>query len=75
MADVLGFLNGRKLVQDVLTVDAVATEGVYGKIAHSQRSQVLEEVGSLAGIYLIVVEACLNDNLRGADVWPFYGDS
>ena len=75
MADVLCLLDGGELVEDFLTVDAVATEGVDGEVADAKRREVLEEVGALAGVNLEAVQTGLHDDLRRADVRPFDGDA
>ena len=48
-------LNSGELVEDFLTVDAVAPEGVDGEVSDAQRCEVLEEVGTLTGVNLKAV--------------------
>ena len=55
VADVFCLLNSRQLVEDFLTVDAVASEGVDGEVADAQRCEVLEEVCALTGVNLETV--------------------
>lgn len=55
MADVFCFLNSGELVEDFLTIDAVAPEGVDGEVADAKRGEVLEEVGTLTGVNLEAV--------------------
>ena len=75
VAHVLRLLDGGQPVENVLTVDAVAPEGVDGEIADAQRREVLEEVRALAGINLETVKSCLHDDLSCADMRPFDGDA
>ena len=70
----LGLVQGGERVEYVLPVHAVAAEGIYGEVAHAERGEVLEEVGSLAGIHLEGVQSGLHYHLRRADVRPFDGN-
>ena len=62
VTDVLGLVDGWHFVEDFLTVDAVATEGVDGEVGHAERGEVLEEVGALGGINLEALQAGLYDD-------------
>ena len=47
MADVFCLLDSWQLVKNILTVDSVTPKCVDGKVADTQRCEVLEEVGAL----------------------------
>ena len=70
--DMLGLFNGRKLVKDVLPVDAVATERINRQIANAKRGEVLKEVRALTRVNLEAIESCLYNNLRSTDVTPLH---
>ncbi len=50
----------------------VAEERIYGEIANPECSQVLEEMGSLAGINAVVLQSGLNNDPCRRDLLPFY---
>ena len=75
MADVGGFLDGGEVVEDFLTIDAVASVGVDGEVADAKGGEVLEEVGALRGVNLEAIQASLYDDLCRADLRPLDGNA
>ena len=75
VAHKLGFLDGGHGVEDVLLQHAVAGIGVDGEVAHTERGEVLEEVGALRGVYVVVLQTGLDDDAGGGDVGPLDGDA
>ena len=75
VADMGGFLDGGEVVEDFLTIDAVASEGVDGEVADAKGGEVLEEVGALRGVNLEAIQACLHDDLCRADLRPLDGNA
>ena len=62
MAYILRFFNGRHTVEDILLENAVASIGVDGEITHSERGKVLEEMRSLRGVNMIVLQTTFYDD-------------
>ena len=75
VAHKLRLLNGRHLVEEFLLQYAIACIGVDGEVAHAERCQVLEEVGALRGVYMVVLQSCLDDDAGGRDMRPLDGDA
>ena len=73
VAYVLRFLDGRHGVQHIGLQDTVARIGVDGEVTHPERCQVLEEVCALRGVYVVVLQSCLDDDTGGRDVRPLDG--
>ena len=73
MAHELRFFHCRHAVEDILLQHTVARIGVDGEVAHSKRGQVLEEVRTLRGVYVVVLQARLHDDARCRDVRPLDG--
>jgi len=65
------FLYRRQSVQERLLIDAVTFIGIDGKVTDSKRSQVLEEVRTLAWIDPIVRQASLNNDPGCRDVLKY----
>ena len=72
MTNVLCLLYGRQLVEHLLPIDAIASEGIDGKVANAKRCQVLEEVGALTWVDLKAVETSFYNDLRGTDMRPLH---
>ena len=75
VADVFCFLDGGEVVEDFLTIDAIASEGVDGEVADAKGGEVLEEVGALRGVNLEAIQASLHDDLCRADLRPLDGNA
>ena len=70
MAYVFCLLYGRHLVQYVFLQNAVASVSVYCKVSHTERCQVLEEVRTLRGVHMIVLQPRLDNDACCRDVGP-----
>ena len=73
MANILRFLNGRHLIEQFLTEDSIAGIRVNGEVANAEARQILEEVRSLRGVYVVVLQTCLYNNPSSRDMRPFHG--
>ena len=49
--------------------------GIDGEIAYTERGEVLEEVRSLRGVHVIVLQTCLHDDSGGTDMRPLHRDT
>ena len=72
MPQILAFVYGRLCIQEVLIIHAIIHKGINSEVAHTERSQILEEVGPLAGIYAIIRQSGFHNDAGGTDMWPFY---
>ena len=75
VAHKLGFLNGRHTIEDGLLQHTIASIGVDGEVADTKGGEVLEEMGALRGVYMIVLQASLNNDTSGRDMGPLDGDA
>ena len=75
MPQVLRLVYGRLCIQEFLVVYAVIHKGVDGKVSHSKGGQVLEEVGSLTGVYPVIGQSGFHYHAGSADVRPLHGDA
>ena len=71
----LRFLYGRQLIEDFLTVDAIASECIDGEIAYTERGEILEEMGALRWVDLETVYAGFYNDMRSTDMAPPDGDA
>ena len=70
-----GFLDGRHAVEDFFLVDAIAPMGIDGEIAHAEGGEVLEEMRTLRGIDVIVLQRRLHNHTRCGDMRPLHRDA
>ena len=75
MSNVFCLLYGRQFVEFFLPIDAITSEGIDSQVAYAKRGKVLEEVRTLAWVNLEAVQTCLHNDLSGADMTPFHGNS
>ena len=75
MAHKLSLFDGRHLVEQFFLQYAIVCIGVDGEVAYAERCQVLEEVSALRGIYMVVLQSCLDDDTGCRDVRPLDGDA
>lgn len=64
MTEIFGFKYGRLRIQEFLIVYSIIHKRVNREISHTKRSQVLEEMRSLTGIYPIVSKSGLHNDTR-----------
>ncbi len=67
MTQVFAFVHGGLCIQEVLIVHTIVHKGIDSKVAHSKGSQVLEEVGSLAGVHTIVRQSGFHNDAGSTD--------
>lgn len=72
MTEIFGFKYGRLRIQEFLIVYSIIHKRVNREISHTKRSQVLEEMCSLTGIYPIVSKSGLHNDTRGRNIWPLH---
>ena len=75
VADVFRLGEGGQGIQILLVEKPVVAVGVDSEIAYSEGCQVLEEVGALAWVHAIVLQAAFHDDAGLADVGPFHGNA
>ena len=75
MAYIICFLNGRHLVKHLFLEHAVACIGVDGEVANTKRGEVLEEMRTLRGVDMVVLQTCLHNDTGSRDMWPLHGDT
>ena len=62
MTKIFRLLYGRLRIQERLIEPTISLKWINRKIAHSERSQVLEEMSTLTRIYPVIGQSGLNDN-------------
>ena len=72
MTEIFGFKYSRLRIQEFLIVYSIIHKRVNREISHTKRSQVLEEMCSLTGIYPIVSKSGLHNDTRGRNMWPLH---
>ena len=72
MAHMLGLIDSGHGIEHRLLKNAIASIGVDGEVAHAEGCEVLEEMSTLRGIDMIVLQTCLNDDTGCRDVRPLY---
>ena len=76
MANILCLLDRRHRIEHSLVDEATLPGiGIYRKVTHPERGEVLEEMGSLAGIDVIVLQRHLHDNPGCTDMRPLDGNT
>ena len=71
MANILRLLNRRHTVKNLLLEDTVTRIGVNGEIAYPKGGKVLEEVSTLRGIYMIILQSRFYYDTRCRNMGPF----
>ena len=75
MTHKFGLFHRRHGIQHVPLEDSVTRIGVDGEVPYPEGSEVLEEVSTLRGVYMIVLQSCLHDDTGCGDMGPFHGDA
>ena len=75
MANEICCLDGWEAVEVVDVVDAITNVIVDDEIAHTERGEVLEEVGALTGFHTIVLQSGFDDEFGGTDMRPLHRDA
>ena len=63
-------IHGRQGIENVLPVNSILPESVDGEVTDPQGCQILEEMCTLAGIHLKIVQPSFHYHLRGTNVRP-----
>ena len=72
---VFRLVHGRLGIQEFLVVYTVIHKCIDGEIPYAERCQVLEEMGSLTGVYTVIRQSGFHNDAGGADVRPLHGDA
>ena len=72
---VFRLVYGRLGIQEFLVVYTVVHKCIDGEIPYTEGRQVLEEMGSLTGVYTVIRQSGFHNDAGGADVRPLHGDA
>ena len=72
MTKIFRLLYGRLRIQERLIEPTISLKWINRKIAHSERSQVLEEMGTLTRVYPIILQSAFHDHPCVTDMRPFH---
>ena len=75
MTHKFGLFHRRHGIQHIPLEDSVTRIGVDGEVPYPEGGEVLEEVGTLRGVYMVVLQPFLHDDTGCGDMGPFHGDT
>ena len=74
-SDIFRFYCCWQRIEHFLTVDSIAQIIVNCKVSDSETCQILEKVGTLAGVDAVAFQSGFDNDACSRDMWPLDGDS
>ena len=75
MAHVFGFFDSGHPVEDILLEDTIACIGIDGEIADTETGEILEEMRSLGGVDVIILQTRFHNDAGSGDMRPLDRDA